>query len=551
MKIYIRYRSAGVALVLAVFLAINGAYAQNVPAAPSRQAAFDAFNKGKYEEAYAEFAILLQNYEKDPLYKYYTGVCLVNLLREPERAASLLREAVDSPQEIRSVPADALFYLGRSQQMSGRFAEAVKSYGRFSSKAGKKVARSFNVERYIQECNEGRGKLDENLKTGVQDVKVADAMKESLGADQENAAKAPPVKVQPRREDLPDGYDKRLTEGMDYQLKADSLRDLSAEYRKSSQKLSPSERAGYREKISGVDSLEAHFQKLANQKLDVSGTTDTGGVTPAGGGINIKAVQDNEKPKAGSGQVSGVTVVAEPSVIQRNEGVNALFEVIKDPAGIENQKIEIDAAEPQGLIYRIQMGVFSKPVAASFFRGISPVSGFTIKSTGMIRYFAGMFRRLSDANKALLTVKQMGFKDSFIVAISDGRVVSMERASVLEREWGLKPIPGSADNTQKTPAEIVPPTLSFRIEIARSAKPLKDDISESYRKLAGTRGFEILTSGDGSTVYLIGKFITFESASEYADLLNRNGYREAKVVAYLGEREIPVETAKQLFEKVK
>jgi hypothetical protein len=86
--------------------------------------------------------------------------------------------------------------------------------------------------------------------------------------------------------------------------------------------------------------------------------------------------------------------------------------------------------------------------------------------------------------------------------------------------------------------------------VTRSAKPLKDEIVETYRRTAGNRGFEILSTEEGSTVYLIGKFITFESASEYAGLLNRNGYREAKVVAYLGNKEIPVETAKELFGKI-
>jgi sulfur carrier protein ThiS len=67
--------------------------------------------------------------------------------------------------------------------------------------------------------------------------------------------------------------------------------------------------------------------------------------------------------------------------------------------------------------------------------------------------------------------------------------------------------------------------------------------------MAGNRGFDIIQAEDESLVYLIGKFITFESASEYADLLRRNGYSEAKVVAYVGNREIPLETAKELFEE--
>ena len=50
---------------------------------------------------------------------------------------------------------------------------------------------------------------------------------------------------------------------------------------------------------------------------------------------------------------------------------------------------------------------------------------------------------------------------------------------------------------------------------------------KELRKMAGTRGLDIQTLDDGKIAYLIGKFITFESAAEYADLLIRNGYRES------------------------
>jgi hypothetical protein len=69
--------------------------------------------------------------------------------------------------------------------------------------------------------------------------------------------------------------------------------------------------------------------------------------------------------------------------------------------------------------------------------------------------------------------------------------------------------------------------------------------------MAGNRGLDILLLEDGKIDYLIGKFITFETASEYSDLLKRNGYRDTQVVAWLGKKEIPIETARQLFEKLK
>ena len=87
--------------------------------------------------------------------------------------------------------------------------------------------------------------------------------------------------------------------------------------------------------------------------------------------------------------------------------------------------------------------------------------------------------------------------------------------------------------------------------MVRSEKPLKADVVSGIEKMAGGRLFDIQPLSDGKFAYLIGNFITFDSAGEYADLMARNGYREARVVAFLGKKEIPVETAKQLLENVK
>jgi hypothetical protein len=87
------------------------------------------------------------------------------------------------------------------------------------------------------------------------------------------------------------------------------------------------------------------------------------------------------------------------------------------------------------------------------------------------------------------------------------------------------------------------------LRVKRSAKPVPAEQVENMKKMAGTRGFDIIKTEKKESIYLAGTFLTFKSASEYADLLIRNGYRDSKVVAYLGNREIPVETAKQLFEE--
>ncbi|HSL87587.1 MAG TPA: hypothetical protein VK861_11670, partial [Bacteroidales bacterium] len=229
--------------------------------------------------------------------------------------------------------------------------------------------------------------------------------------------------------------------------------------------------------------------------------------------------------------------------------VFSIFEVVAKPEYGPGDKMTIDPAIPAGLIFRIQLAVFRNPVAPSIFRGITPVFGFTRSDTDLTIYYAGMFRRAADANKAVTTVRQMGFKDAFVVALLDGKAVSAERATILEKEWGTVSLLSGAVEPSDSPESSEPPTLSFRVEAVRSAKPLKDDMIETIRVIAGNRGLDIYTTEDGKTAYLIGKFITFESASEYADLLVRNGYREARVVAWLGAREIDLDVARQLFER--
>jgi hypothetical protein len=242
-----------------------------------------------------------------------------------------------------------------------------------------------------------------------------------------------------------------------------------------------------------------------------------------------------------------VAAVKQDSIKVLSAEVYSIF-AVKPPESISENKIPVNASIPPGLIYRIQLAVFKNPVTLSYFKGLTPVYGFRAAGTESTTYYAGLFRRISDARKALVTVRQKGFRDAFIVALSGGKQISIERAIVLEKEWGKKPFI-SAQPARQPAADTIPPELCFRVEVMRSVKPAKPEVLEEIKKIAGEKGLDSESQPKGPTVYLIGKFITYESASRYADLLVRNGYRDAKVVARLGKKEVPVETAKQLFEK--
>jgi len=262
-----------------------------------------------------------------------------------------------------------------------------------------------------------------------------------------------------------------------------------------------------------------------------------------------KPAPKEENKTVTSAALGSDTVKKEAPPVRKPVEVYSYFEILPKDAVYPYDKIKIDPEVPAGLIYRIQIAVFKNPVAPVYFKGITPVYGFKVTGTDKINYYAGMFRRSADAKKALQAVKETGFKDAFIISLSDTKAVSPDRAAVLEKEWSNKSfvdisLPGTAIDT-------IPPELVFRVEVSRSLKPMKPDAVESLRILAGSRGLDILHLTDGNFVYLIGKFITFESAAEYSDLLIRNNYRGAKVVAWLGNKEVSVDTARQLFNDLK
>jgi hypothetical protein len=433
--------------------------------------------------------------------------------------------------------------------MSGQYAEAITSYSSYSDQVGKKAARELGVPGYIQECENKKGMV------------AAVAVKPPANPPVDKTVVSKPAEQQTvtdtgnkpeEKKGLSEDYENMLDEALKFQYKADSLNLLAEEQKKQLDKLAENEKASLNMKISQNEILAAAYQKSADMKYSeaqakmnpknetVPHNTDT---LPAV--VMKEPVRVEENKSIAETTVQTEAMKKEVPVAVKSAGVFSFFEVLPAEAAYLDEKIKIDPEMPAGLIYRIQLAVFRNPVAPSFFKGITPVYGFKVAGSDKTNYYAGIFRRSSDAKKALQQVKDTGFRDAFIVALSDNKTVSAERAEVLENEWGKKPLvdlnlPGATLDT-------IPPTLAFRVEVVRSLKPMKPDAVEALKAMAGSRGLDILHMSDGNIVYLIGKFITFESAAEYADLLIRNNYRGAKVVAWLGNKEVPVETARQLF----
>jgi hypothetical protein len=255
--------------------------------------------------------------------------------------------------------------------------------------------------------------------------------------------------------------------------------------------------------------------------------------------------------KNGNGKTVAPAQPAEPPAA----GPLSRFGVLPGLAYGQTNPVPVEPALPGGLIYTIQIAAFRNDVAPALFRGLNPVFGKRRQGSEAVYYYTGLFRRLNDARNAIPLAKEAGFPDAFVIAMMDGVQVSMERAALLEKEWGARSLDGTGGTSPVagTPAPSGPVaagTLSFRAEVMRITKPVKPEVIQKIELLAGTRGLDMLKNSSGETVFLIGNFITFESADEYVSLLIRNGYNTARVTAYVGTQEIPVEAAMELLNKL-
>jgi hypothetical protein len=89
--------------------------------------ALAAFKNNDFEKALELYGSLLKNDVGDPFVNYYYGVCLLKLDRNKAKAISSLLIA----SNVKEVPVDVYYYLGRAYHLSYLFQDAIKAYEQF------------------------------------------------------------------------------------------------------------------------------------------------------------------------------------------------------------------------------------------------------------------------------------------------------------------------------------------------------------------------------------------------------------------------------------
>jgi len=92
--------------------------------------------------------------------------------------------------------------------------------------------------------------------------------------------------------------------------------------------------------------------------------------------------------------------------------------------------IPINVPLPEGLVFKVQIGAFRNAIRQNLFKGIQPITGEKT-AAGLTRYVAGVFKDVKGAQNAQGKIKDLGFKDAFVVAFYNGKRISLSEAEAV------------------------------------------------------------------------------------------------------------------------
>lgn len=256
-------------------------------------------------------------------------------------------------------------------------------------------------------------------------------------------------------------------------------------------------------------------------------------------------------------------------------------------------EIPIDAGMPDGLIYQVQVGAFRNKIDPAIFNGLSPLVGEQTPS-GIIRYKVGYFRGFKSANMAKGRIRNIGYRDAFVVVFMNGKRISMDQADqVIEeaddsekfvyenlvadevsklKQLGIREEEGDEDPTDVSASPVVvdPVNTNTSRDVNSSSPSIvaqENGLSNDLLKVGGVfytvqvgvfrsprvtsdlKGVGPLMTeklNNGLLRYTTGVYRDFNSANQRKQSVRDQGIKDAFVIAYNGTQKITASAAREL-----
>jgi len=191
-----------------------------------------------------------------------------------------------------------------------------------------------------------------------------------------------------------------------------------------------------------------------------------------------------------------------------------------------------------GLAYYVQLGMFSKTPDKSYFNNISPI--FTEKVAGKgTRYMTGPYQNIAQARSAEKVIKNQGFSDAYVAAYLNGSNIALTKAKNMEKSGSNT----SSSNNQNIYSATA--NISFGVQIGAFRNKLGYSELQKLKKAfaPNTIHFKVI---NGMNIYYVGNYKKYSEAKALQKDLYLKGKTDVFVIAFNGNKKIPVSEAIKL-----
>ena len=195
-----------------------------------------------------------------------------------------------------------------------------------------------------------------------------------------------------------------------------------------------------------------------------------------------------------------------------------------------------DPINSQGLIFRVQLGAFSKRLTKKDLKGLKNV--MEIKADdGLYKYlYAQSYKTIEEAaNRKLDLAVDYGVKDAFIVAYKDGKRIPLSEAGVTSS------VPENIKSNDKVYDKNF---IKFKVQIGTYKNQLPTEVLSKFMEIEGVEQASI---DNGLTRYTAGEFTSYDEAEKFKEEVAAKGITGAFVIALHKEELIPVNKAKEIL----
>ncbi len=191
----------------------------------------------------------------------------------------------------------------------------------------------------------------------------------------------------------------------------------------------------------------------------------------------------------------------------------------------------------KGLIFRVQLGAFSKRIAESERKRLKNVMEIKA-SDGLYKYLhTESFTTIeAAANKKIDLAIDFGIKDAFIVAYKDGKRISLKEAGVISSQQENITTPKDKTYSKEN--------IKFKVQIGSYKNQLPTEVLSKFMELEGVDQTSI---DNGLTRYTAGEFKSYEEAEKFKQAVVTKGIGGAFVIALHKDELIPVTKAQEIL----